>query len=300
MAQSTEGHFDTVAMVDWSGAATPTTGVDSIWICCQRTGADEPETLTNPPTRRDAMAELTRLSEAEIAAGRRLMIGFDFPFGYPNGFAADLAAYSGATPDWKGVWHFLADAIQDGPRNRNNRFEVAAELNCTLYNGEGPFWGCPPRRPRQGLPMRKPEGYGSRYPAERRLIETRIPRTQPCWKLFTTGSVGSQALMGIAALERFRRALAPNVGVWLDIADTDAPVQLVEIYPSLLSPDPRESVKDAGQVRAMAAAYASPAVQRQALALPPDLSTAELRQVRTEELWIAGAAPQGSTTKLPK
>ena len=46
--------FDAYVMVDWSAAAVPATGADSIWIASaeRRDGALPPPSLDNPPTRR--------------------------------------------------------------------------------------------------------------------------------------------------------------------------------------------------------------------------------------------------------
>ena len=62
----------------------------------------------------------------ELTRGRRLLIGFDFPFGYPAGTAARLGLRGLA---WRNLWQTLEDRIADGKDNRNNRFDVAESLN---------------------------------------------------------------------------------------------------------------------------------------------------------------------------
>ena len=79
--------FDTYIIVDWSAARTPKTGRDSIWIC--RLGAGG-ETVANPPTRHAARELLAAMLASAMANGERVVAGFDFPFGYPAGFAARL------------------------------------------------------------------------------------------------------------------------------------------------------------------------------------------------------------------
>ena len=68
------------------------------------------------------------------------MVGFDFPFGYPAGFAARLGLEG---PPWRAVWDEIARLIEDDEGNRNNRFEVGAEFNRRVSGGRFPFWGCP-------------------------------------------------------------------------------------------------------------------------------------------------------------
>lgn len=297
---------DAVVMVDWSAAATPKTGRDSVWWALTRPGAATPERLENPATRAEAMATLSDLAAAEADAGRRILLGFDFPFGYPVGAAErmltalDAAPASLDDPLWARLWAALAAAIEDGPNNANNRFDVAERINARGFDGAGPFWARPPKPKRAALAEKKPTGYGERYPAERRIVERRIRSTQPVWKLFTTGSVGGQTLMGIAALERMRRdpRLAERLRVWpfetglVDGGRIDAPIVLAEIYPSLIPPDARYDVKDAGQAAAMAGRLAALAAANRLgplFAGPDDLSPAERVEAEGEEAWILGA-----------
>ncbi|MEP0509498.1 MAG: precorrin-8X methylmutase, partial [Aurantimonas coralicida] len=114
--------FDRYAIVDWSASNTPTTGKDSIWIAfAEREGAETRLLETaNPSTRSAAMAMLRQFFRDSLAENKRVFAGFDFPFGYPAGAAAAIAG----TPDWRALWHFLAEAMQDRDDNFSNRFEV--------------------------------------------------------------------------------------------------------------------------------------------------------------------------------
>src|SRR5271157_4199718 len=111
--------FDTYIIVDWSAARTPKTGRDSIWICRHRRNG---ETVANPPTRHAALALLAEMLASAMHQGERVIAGFDFPFGYPAGFARRLGL-TGAP--WRAVWDEIASRVDDQPDNRNNRFEVA-------------------------------------------------------------------------------------------------------------------------------------------------------------------------------
>jgi precorrin-8X/cobalt-precorrin-8 methylmutase len=288
--------FDSFLTVDWSAAATPAIGRDSVWLHLgvRRGRRLETRRLSNPATRTDAIAEIAGLMADEVAAGRRLLAGFDFPFGYPRGTAAALGL---DPPDWRGLWRALADGIADGPANANNRFAFAAAWNRKFPDGRGPFWGRPERPPVPGLPTRKP---ADAVLPERRRCDARVPGAQPVWKLYTTGSVGGQALMGIAALERLRRRpeLAAHLAVWpfesgLAGPPAGKPILLAEVYPSLVEPAGWAGLpKDAGQVvaigRHLAARDANGALACD-LAGPTDLGADERLAVTAEEAWIVGA-----------
>jgi precorrin-8X/cobalt-precorrin-8 methylmutase len=283
--------FDSYLIVDWSAAGTPRRGRDSIWLALA--GADGACRLWNPPTRSDSEDLIAGLLATERDAGRRVLAGFDFPFGYPRGAARLLTGRDG----WSALWEVIGHEVSEGPLNTNNRFDVAARLNGRIA-AAGPFWGNGLGRDIEGLPRRCPEGWGTALPARRRLIEQRVNGAQETWKLSGNGSVGGQALTGIAALERLRRrqALAGSIAVWPFEPVSGAPIVFAEIYPSLWPPDPREGVKDAGQVRAVAEHFrALDAVGRMAalLSIPEELGADDRDAVLAEEAWMLGADREG-------
>ena len=233
-------------------------------------------------TRAAAEAALTAVLDAEKLAGRRVLAGFDFPFGYPQGFAERLTGHRTANA----VWNWLEAHLEVGPDNRNNRFELAAGINAR-FGGAGPFWGRPAGLDLPALPARKLVDYAGMGLAERRLIETLVPRAQPVWKLYTTGSVGSQALTGLPMIARLARRA--GCAVW-PFDRTQAPLVLAEVYPSLLAPDVANAVaggeiKDAAQVRLLARALLTLSARGKLSALldVPD------GPAQTEEGWILGA-----------
>jgi precorrin-8X/cobalt-precorrin-8 methylmutase len=75
--------FDRYITVDWRASNRPRTGKDSIWICTL--GLDEPPSTMNPRTRGAAEAALHRLLATAVDHRERVLIGFDFPYGYPRG-----------------------------------------------------------------------------------------------------------------------------------------------------------------------------------------------------------------------
>lgn len=289
--------FDAYIMVDWSAAGCPRTGADSIWVCeLARDGAALGQRLFNPPTRHLAVGLLAERLDDLVASDRRVLVGCDFAFGYPAGFAARLGV-SG----WLGIWRLLADRITDGPDNANNRFDVAACLNAQASGRAFPFWGHPAGRHYRSLGPRRPDGFGLELP-ERRLCEC-IRGPQPVWKLCYAGAVGGQTLVGIPRLLQLhcRVTLTGRVRLWpfetgLRSLDRDGywRVIMAEVYPSMISPPIREGmVKDAWQVAALARNFAQLDVQDRLSALfvgDPRLSQAERAVVEREEGWILGVA----------
>lgn len=244
--------FDTVIVVDWSASGTPSPArpsADAIWIGVAGTSGVTSHYLR---TRAAAEAMLTGLLDAEAAAGRRVLAGFDFPFGYPEGFAARLTGTTGA----RAVWRWLADRITDGPDNRNNRFQVAEAANQSL-GGAGPFWGRPRSLPLDFLPERKLADYAALGLAERRRVDLAVPRAQPGWKLYTAGSAGGQSLTGLPVIHRLSQRAGARV--WPFDRIDGAALVLAEVYPSLLDAAVRaqirpDTIKDDLQVRLLAQA----------------------------------------------
>jgi precorrin-8X/cobalt-precorrin-8 methylmutase len=81
--------FDRYVIVDWSASSRPRVGKDSIWVCL--VDADGHASTENPPTRGKAEVMVRDALWRLVAEGERVLIGFDFPYGYPAGFAAHWA-----------------------------------------------------------------------------------------------------------------------------------------------------------------------------------------------------------------
>ena len=242
--------FDGYVAVDWSAKNEPVYNENSIWIAvCDPHG---PPRLENLGTRREAVDWVEALLGERTAAGRRLLCGFDFAFGYPEGTARMLTGEYG----WAPVWARIAQVIEDGPNNCNNRFEAAVELN-EVFEGEGPFYGRHHAWHIEGLLTTRPRnGWGENLPPERRYAEEIVRKAQPVWKLYGNGSVGSQALTGIPALQRIRQRTGSQIWPFETLGEGQSHV-LAEIYPSLINPLPAlpdwvPEVNDAKQVYAMA------------------------------------------------
>jgi len=127
------------------------------------------------------------------------------------------------------------------------------------------------------------------------------------FRLFGTGSVGSQVLTGIPRLESirfdpqfghcsvawpFETGWAPATGSWLD---PDLRVLHAEIYPSVRAPL-TDTIKDRGQVRAMwhwARDLDATNLLIREFVIPPGITSGSLDDtvIRSEEGWILGCPP---------
>jgi precorrin-8X/cobalt-precorrin-8 methylmutase len=307
--------FDTFVIVDWSAAGTPKTGRDSIWICAvDRDGSER--LIENPRTRHGARNLLGELLSDATARNERVLLGFDFPFGYPAGFAQRLGL--AATPPWRAVWDEIAARLTDGANNQNDRFEVAAEFNRRVSNASFPFWGCPVGFTHEFLGPRHHNSHEAGGLAEKRLIDCWMVGAQPCWKLAYTGSVGSQSLTGIPVVRELRHhpGWADRARIWpfetgLGLPD-EAQIVFAEVWPSWWRREIRHDYgppNDKAQVRSVAAIFAA---QNRAGVLAgwfagdPNLTDEQRLQIETEEAWTLGViAPRRpratpSTPTLPR
>jgi hypothetical protein len=283
-------------MVDWSAASSPRLGRDSIWIAvAERRGrAIRRSALVNLRTRADGAGWLeTRL--AALAKHGRVLVGFDFPFGYPAGTAARLGLNGTA---WRSLWTELSSKIADDGANANNRFDLAEDWNRRICGEAFPFWGNVREEPRPHLLRRGCRAHGPGDLARRRLADARVPGAHPVWQLAGNGSVGSQALLGIPRVWQIRHApaLETIAAIWpfeTGLADDAGKrVILAESYPSLVKAKRLAQLpKDAGQVAAMVESFARADLAGE---LPgwfqgdPELSAAERAAVEQEEAWILG------------
>ena len=297
--------FDSYVMVDWSAASKPATGADSIWI-----GALTPDSrlklafkASNPPTRAKALEELNELLARCLKRGDRVLVGMDFPFGFPAGTASALKL-KGEHP-WRSIRDFLLKEMKDKPDNSNNRFSLAAQMNRRISEGPFPFWGCSKKDELTTLAMKKVREHGPKDIAEFRIVEehvaqTRKVRPQPVWKIAYAGAVGGQTLTGLPAIERLREKF-PALKIWPfelplgkldDETLGDTRIVVAETYPQIVSTQVGASeIRDEAQVRTMAEWFA----ERDANGKLPALFATEAKLTDTqraavtqEEGWILG------------
>jgi len=272
--------FDTVLVADWSAGmrAGPTPRKDAIWLGITRAGISQaPEYCRS---RQQAEARIANLIEEEKSSGRRLLCAFDFPFGYPTGFARHVTG----SEDPFELWDWFEARITDAPDGANNRYDVAETLNA-LFDGPGPFWGKPHKDRWPGVPYRK-AGIAFDAVSEKRGCDAQAKASSSCFQLAFPPTVGGQMMMGLPTLNRLRRLGA--VRVWPFEPLQDADVVLAEIWPGVIEDAVKavrnaDEIRDKTQVRLLADALARfPAAELAA-------RMADVPQIAREEGWILGA-----------
>ena len=306
--------FDVYIAVDWSSSdkpSRPTPTKDAIWVGERMASDVADSTLIDEcyfRTRSECHVHVHARLLHHAQHRRRVFIGFDFAYGYPSGFAAALG-FDHDLPPWRLIWNELTRRIVDEADNRNNRFEVAAELNSRCGGPiPGPFWGCPKSRERPTLSTNRPAFPYKVEPAlvlsSFRQVEKKLRRlrAQETWKLFYPGSVGGQALTGIPVVCRLRYAaeLAAFSRVWpFETAFTPEPtpddgpfVLHVEIFPNNVPGVLDPGIPDQAQVRGVVRWLSKLDADGQLgtlFARPDDLTQDELHTCTEEEGWIIGS-----------
>ena len=295
--------FSAYVIVDWSAAAKPNTGADSVWIGVLKRDVRFRMHFEshNPPTRAAAEKVLSQILDDLKRRSERALVGFDFPLGFPRGFASALKL--AGDPPWSAVWTQIDKMVKDKADNTNNRFGAASEINRRLTGGPFPFWGCPPKDALTTLQPKRTRAHGPDDLPEFRHGEMLAKGCSPIWKLYYNGSVGGQALLGIPALRRLKQARGEAVKIWpfetglktLAPADLDGVEAVVcEVYPSLykVQPAPGE-VKDLAQVRATAEHFARlDEAGKLGVQFGPPKGTADevVADAEREEGWVLGTA----------
>ena len=293
--------FSAYVIVDWSAAAKPSTGADSVWIGVAKRDVRFRLTFEshNPATRAEAEKLLNSILDDFKKRSERALVGFDFPLGFPRGFAKALNL-AGEHP-WRATWDQLDKMVKDKADNTNNRFGVGSEINRRMTGGPFPFWGCPPKDALTTLQPKRTRAHEAGDLPEFRHADLAAKGAASIWKLYYNGSVGGQAILGIPAVRRLKLARGEALKAYpfetgfkaLTEADLDGvDVVVTEVYPSLYKAQPMPGeVKDQAQVRVTAEHFAKLDEAGKLGALFAPSKTAEPEVVaaaETEEGWILG------------
>ncbi len=306
--------FDAYMFIDWSAASSLSPkkpSKDAIWV--GELPAPEYCGETYWRGREGAFAHVRERLRVHVAKGRRVLVGFDFPYGYPAGLGVSLG--SDTTKPWRAIWDLLEEQVTDDHLNRNDRFVVAGRLNQRLGGDPGPFWGCPRTEHGPHLTPTKTGLFAFPFPAnggdlERlRLTEKAMGGVKETWQLYGAGSVGSQALVGIPRVRALRNdpGLADASQVWpFETGFTSHPVPTTgprvlhaEIWPGIIPKAEVNEVaaapgviRDQAQVRLMCRWAFDPDREGTLGAWfdSTKLDELERRVVVEEEGWILGCA----------
>jgi hypothetical protein len=293
--------FNAYVIVRWSAASKASAGADSV-----RIGAVKRDVRFRnayeahaAPTRAEGEKRLNALLEDLRKRGERVLLGFDFPLGFPHGLAAGLKL---SGEPWQAVWTQLDRMVKDKADNTNNRFGVGAEINRRLTGGPFPFWGVPPRDALTTIQPKRTREHGPGDLPELRLTEERVKGAPSIWKLYYNGSIGGQAILGIPMVRRLKQKYGEAMRVWpfetgwanlapADLDGVDAVVAEVYTGQAEAKPLPGES-KDQTELRAAAEHLArlDEASRLGPLFGPPkNLPEPEAALAQQEEGWILGA-----------
>lgn len=347
--------FDTYVMVDWSASSEKRPSKkpkkDAIWWAVRSNedsgdvvdrlreirGTRDEEIVPSSEsggqvyeeTRKTAIEHIRSFLLEEAEKARRVLVGFDFAFGYPDGFAQRITGEASAISMWRWLHERMLVREPD-------RFKVAKGLNAKInrdYGEEGPFWdvGTEVRSKKElralassgGKPPHNPYGKGLKeWPfnfCEMRETDKMAVGTKPVWQLSGAGSVGSQALLGMpwvlelidtltenSVLPRDRCVVWPFDKGFEWTPQGDRPqITIVEIYPSLIRDAVEKHMRDreivdCAQVRLNALAFSLldgngglESLFAGPRTLGTDLCKGRMEAAMREEGWIFGVDSKG-------
>lgn len=297
--------FDAYIIVDWSASAKPVSGANSIWVGTRARNKDLKFQFhsLNPRTRLDARRVISEIIEDRVALGDKVLVGFDFAMGYPDGTATAIGLNTDHRPPWAAMHDHLSSQTEEREDNSNSRFALAARLNDAMTQMPHPFWGVPRTKVAATLAMTKGDfstpGSLSEHRISERWIKSQFKANpKSVWQLLGVGSVGSQALLGIATVT-YLRARIPGSKLWpfetgfqvlSEKMLADTPCVFAEIYPSTVAVTPNsDEILDEAQVRTLSERLESlDSVGELASAFGPpnSLSSREIHKITAEEGWI--------------
>ena len=291
--------FDAYVIVRWSAASkAAAAGGDSVLIGLVRRDVRfrNAYSAQAAATRAEGEKKLAAILDDLAKRNEKVLLGLDFPIGFPRGLAAGLKL---AGEPWQAVWTQLDRMVKDKSDNTNNRFAVGSEINRRVTGGPFPFWGCPPRDALTTLQPKRTHEHGPDDLPEFRLTETRVKGAPSVWKLYYNGSIGGHAILGVPMVRRLKQKYGEAMRAWPFETGWGPPdlsgVQLVAAEVFTLGAETKPAAgetKDQTEIRAYAEQIAKLddagklAPQFEA---PKGVAAAEAEIARSEEGWILGA-----------
>ncbi|HEY5409710.1 MAG TPA: cobalamin biosynthesis protein CbiG [Caulobacteraceae bacterium] len=289
--------FDAYVIVRWSAASKAAAAADSVVIGLVRRDVRFRNTYQGQTatTRAEGEKKLAAILEDLAKRNETVLLGLDFPLGFPRGLAQGLKLEG---EPWRAVWNQLDRMVKDKPDNTNNRFGVGAEINRRVTGGPFPFWGCPPRDALTTLQPKRTREHEAGDLPEFRLTEARAQTAPSVWKLYYNGSIGGQAILGVPMVRRLKLKYGDELKVWPFETGWGAPdldgVRIVaaEVFTGAAEAKPAvgES-KDQTEIRAYAEQLAKlddASKLAPLFAAPQGLGADDAETARAEEGWILG------------
>jgi hypothetical protein len=204
--------FDAFVAIDWSGAAR---SYDGIAVAMCRRGRRAPR-LVEPRGARWTRREIAEWLKGHLDGRQRLLIGFDFAFGFP--FEPDLGYLGGQAPgieDIFALWSLIEE---------KNCGE--SDFGCMRFISDPDyaslFWTVGP----------KPERWIERKRrTEHACAEVTKTRPDTLYKLLHSKQVGKASITGMRVLHDVRSGNGNRVAIWpFEAVRASA---IVEIYPTM-------------------------------------------------------------------
>jgi hypothetical protein len=204
--------FDAFIAIDWSGAAR---SYDGIAVARCELGNAAPE-LVEPRATRWTRQEIAEWLEGQLKSGERLLIGFDFAFGFP--FEPAVGYLGGRAPDVDDIfalWDLIETKSCGDP-----------DFGCSNFVNDpalaGLFWTTGPR-PTTWIERKRR--------AERACAEFTTTRPDTLYKLLHSKQVGKASITGMRVLHQVRTRAGNRVAIWP--FETIRHSAMVEIYPTI-------------------------------------------------------------------
>jgi len=203
--------FDSFIAIDWSGAARAYKGI-AVAVC--RGGRAAPR-LVRARGAYWTREEIAEWLKERLRAKERLLIGFDFAFGFPYEDTGYLGGRAQGVDDIFALWTLIEARSAGDPDFGCRRFVDDPQF-------EQLFWKAGP----------KPRGWIERKRrAEHACAAATKTRPDTLYKLLHSKQVGKASITGMRVLNHLRTTGGKSVAIW----PFDAPrtLTIVEIYPTM-------------------------------------------------------------------
>lgn len=203
--------FEHFIAIDWSGAARAYKGI-AVAVC--RRGRSAP-TLVTPRGAHWTRKEIAEWLKERLSAKPRLLIGFDFAFGFPYEDTGYLGGRVQGVDDIFALWE-LIEARSAGD----------SDFGCNGFVDDPQFahlfWKAGPK-PHDWIERKRR--------AEHACAAATKTRPDTLYKLLHSKQVGKASITGMRVLNQLRKASGKSVAIWP--FETPRTSAIVEIYPTM-------------------------------------------------------------------
>ena len=203
--------FDSFIAIDWSGAARAYKGI-AVAVCRGEHAAPSLVRARGAYWRREEIAEWLK---ERVRANERLLIGFDFAFGFPYEGTGYLGGRAEGVDDIFALWALIEARSANDADFGCSRFVDDPQF-AQLFWKEGP----------------KPKGWIERKRrAEYACAAATKTRPDTLYKLLHSKQVGKASITGMRVLNHLHTATGRSVAIWP--FETPRTSTIVEIYPTM-------------------------------------------------------------------